>query len=242
MWLRTSTSTRSTSPDEPDLRRRSGAGRTSNRVAVLAREPDRRLAVAVEPADDVGVDLAEQDHLRHLDRLRVGDAHALDEPDLHPQPLHVAGDVRAAAVDDHRVQADVLEQHDVGGEGLAQLLVAHRGAAVLDHHRAPVELPDVGQRLEQRLDAARDVVVGSRRVLRVQPDVVVGEVARSRPAPRRRRGRGAPRSRPRPLRPPSSRGVDRVRARARRAPRRPAPCRPPGRSGPSSGRGRRARS
>ena len=62
---------------------------------VLAREPDRRLAVAVEPHDDVGVDLAEQHHLRDLDRLGVGDAHALDEPHLHPEPLHVAGDVRA---------------------------------------------------------------------------------------------------------------------------------------------------
>ena len=41
-----------------------------------------------------------------------------------PEPLHVVGDLRAAAVDDHRVEADVLEQHDVGGEAVAQRLVA----------------------------------------------------------------------------------------------------------------------
>ena len=99
--------------------------------------------------------LPEQHHLRHLDGLGVGDPHPLDEPHLHPEALHVAGDVRAAAVDDHRVQADVLEQHDVGRERLAQLLVAHRRAAVLDHDGRAVELPDVGQRLEQRLDGAR---------------------------------------------------------------------------------------
>ena len=156
--------------DEADLARRSRAGDLEQR-AVLAGEPDRRLAVAVEAHDDVGVDLAEQDHLRDLDRLGVGDAHALDEPHLHPEPLHVAGDVGAAAVDDHRVQADVLEQHDVGREVVAQRLVAHRRAAVLDHDRAPVELADVGQGLEQGLDVRGHVVYSA-----LMPDVLVGEV------------------------------------------------------------------
>ena len=55
-------------------------------------------------------------------------------------------------MDDHRVEADVLEQHDIGGERLAQLLLAHRSAAVLDHDGAAVELPDVGKRLEEDLD------------------------------------------------------------------------------------------
>ena len=74
------------------------------------------------------------------------------EAHLHAEPVHVLGDLGAAAVDDHRVQPDVLEQDDVGGEGVAQVLVAHRRAAVLDHHRAPVELADVGQRLEKGVD------------------------------------------------------------------------------------------
>ena len=152
MWLRTSTSTRSISPTKPTSSALA-SGRDLEQRPVLAREPDRGLAVAVEPLDDVGVDLAEQHHLRDLDRRRVGDPHALDERDLHPEPLHVLGDVGPAAVDDHRVQADVLEQDDVGRELVAQLLVGHRRAAVLDHHRAAVELADVGQRLEQRLDA-----------------------------------------------------------------------------------------
>ena len=120
--------------------------------AVLAAQPDRRLAVAIEPGEDVRVDLAEQDHLGHLDGLGVGDAQALDELDLHPHPLHVVGDLRAAAVDDDRVHPDVLEEDDVARERLAELLVTHRGAAVLDHDRAAVELPDVGQRLEEGLD------------------------------------------------------------------------------------------
>jgi hypothetical protein len=125
---------------------------------VLAPEPDRGLTVALQPGEDVGVDLAEQDHLRHLHRPLVRDPHALDELHLHPQPLHVFGDLGAAAVDDHRVHPDVLEQDHVGGERLAQLLVAHRSAAVLDHDRPPVELPDVREGLKQGRDVRGHVV------------------------------------------------------------------------------------
>ena len=61
--------------------------------AVLAREANRRLAVAVDALDDVRVHLAEEDHLRHLDRVGIGHPEALVELDLHAQALHVAGDV-----------------------------------------------------------------------------------------------------------------------------------------------------
>ena len=121
--------------------------------AVLAGEPDRGLPMAVQPADDVGVDLAEQDHLRDLDRRGIRDAHALDELHLHAQALHVVSDVGPAAVHDHGVQPHVFEEHHVGREALLELLVAHRGAAVLDDHGSPVELPDVRERLKQRRDA-----------------------------------------------------------------------------------------
>ena len=158
MWLRTSTSTRWIEPTKPTSSALAHR-RDLEQPAVLAREPDRRLSVAVEPQHDVGVELAEQHHLRHLDRLGIGDAQALVEAHLHPEPLHVAGDLGAAAVHDHRVQPHVLEQHDVAGERLAQLLVAHRRAAVLDHHRAPVELADVRQRLEKGLDVGVAVLI-----------------------------------------------------------------------------------
>ena len=62
------------------------------------------------------------------------------------------GDLGAASMDDHRVHPDVLEQHDIVGEGLAQFLFAHCCTAVLDHNRVPAELPDVGQCLEECFD------------------------------------------------------------------------------------------
>src|SRR3712207_7381662 len=47
-------------------------------------------------------------------------------------------------------RSDVLDEHHVAGELLAQQRVLHRRAAVLDHHRAPVELADVRQGLDRK--------------------------------------------------------------------------------------------
>ena len=128
---------------------RRGLAGSSEQQAVVAAQADRGLAVAVDQQHDVLVDLADQHHLRHLDGGRVGDAQTVDELHRQVEPLHVAGDLRSAAVDDHRVHPHVLEQHHVARELDLQARVDHRRAAVLDHHGPAVELPDVGQRLEQ---------------------------------------------------------------------------------------------
>ena len=146
-------------PDEPDVL----AGRALHRVdpeqqPVVAAQPHRRLAVAVDAQHDVLVDLADEHHLGHLDGRLVAHPQPADELDRQVQPLHVGGDLRPAAVDHDRVHADVLEEHDVAREVLAQLRVVHRRAAVLDHHGAAVELADVRERLEQRPDVAHHVV------------------------------------------------------------------------------------
>ena len=106
---------------------------------------------------DVLVDLADEHHLGDLDRVGVAHAQAADELDRHVEPVHVGGDVRPAAVDDDRVQADVLQEHHVTREVLAQLGLGHGRAAVLDDDGLAVELPDVRERLEQRADVVLDV-------------------------------------------------------------------------------------
>src|SRR3954469_20506700 len=146
--------------DEADvLPARRGHPRDAEQCAVVAAEADGRLPVAVEAQDDVLVDLADEDHLGHLDGLGVGHAQPADELDRQVEPLHVRRDVGTAAVDDDRVDADVLEQHDVTRELLAQLRVGHRRAAVLDDDRAPVELADVREGLEEGFDVAHQIVL-----------------------------------------------------------------------------------
>ncbi|MFN8204153.1 MAG: hypothetical protein U0S48_16460 [Solirubrobacteraceae bacterium] len=107
MWRSTSTSTRSMAP--MPMSSLPGARLRLTRTGCSRRRPrqaDRRLAVAAEAQDDVLVDLADEHHLGDLDRVGVGDLQAADELDRHVA-LHAGGDLGAAAVDDHRVHADV---------------------------------------------------------------------------------------------------------------------------------------
>ncbi len=126
-----------------------GAPGDAEQRAVVAAEADRGLAVTAEAQHDLLVDLADEHHLRDLDGVLVGHAQPADELHGQAETLHVAGDLGAAAVHDDRVQADVLEQHDVACELLAQRRVLHRRPAVLDNHGLAVELADVRERLEQ---------------------------------------------------------------------------------------------
>ena len=96
---------------------------------------------------------------------RRRDAAAADELDRQPAPLHLLGDLRPGAVDDDRPRRPLLGE----GEHRADRLAADR-AAELDHDPA------------------------SRAVVRVDADVVVGEVARQVAGARRRRARGRARS------------------------------------------------
>jgi hypothetical protein len=68
-------------------------------------------------------------------------------------------DLRAAAVHDHRIDADELQQDDVAREALLQALFGHGIAAVFDHDRLAVILTDIGQRLGQNfsLQGRRDL-------------------------------------------------------------------------------------
>ena len=75
---------------------------------------------------------------------------AVDEVALDAQAGEHLGDLRAAAVDHNRVDADLLQQHDVAREALGERGVAHGVAAILDDHAPAREAPHVGQRLGDR--------------------------------------------------------------------------------------------
>jgi hypothetical protein len=111
--------------------------RDAEQRAVIAAQPDAGWPWRLRRSTMSLLTLPDQHHLGDLDRGGVGHAQAAHELDRHLQALHVGGDVGPAAVHDDRVQADVLEQHHVAREVLAQRRVGHGGAAVLDHHVLP---------------------------------------------------------------------------------------------------------
>ena len=103
----------------------------------------------VDARHDVAVDLADQDHAGDVEGLGVGDAQAVAELRLHAEPAHQLADLRAAAVHDHRPDADRAQQHDVVRERVGERGVDHRVAAVLHDDGAAAEPLDVRQCLDE---------------------------------------------------------------------------------------------
>ena len=122
-------------------------------MAVDARQANGAAAFAVEQVDEVLVDLAGQHHQRHLRRLAVGDAQAVDEAGQQVHPRHRLGQLGTAAVHEHDPYADEREQRHVAHHGLFQIVVDHRVAAVLDDDDLAAVLLDIGQGADEHLCA-----------------------------------------------------------------------------------------
>src|SRR3546814_4706381 len=88
--------------------------------------------------------------------------------DVCSSDLHGA-DLRSAAVDDDRIDADLLQQHDIAREPGRQRLVAHGVAAVLDDEGLAAVAAPIGQRLGQ------DACLGEPRVPPMVRDIVRSE-------------------------------------------------------------------
>src|SRR5690606_12617493 len=124
------------------------AGR-GEQARVLARDPDRVRAVRVDQADEFPADLAGEHHADDVHRLGCGDSQAAAELAVDAEPVEHRGDLRAAAVDDDRLQPRQSQEHHVLCERGLQLVVDHRVAAVLDHDGRAVEALQPRQRLDE---------------------------------------------------------------------------------------------
>ncbi len=123
-------------------------------LGVLAGEADRVRAVGVDQVHQLAADLPEQHHPRDVEHLRCGDPEATLEIACDAELLEHGADLRAAAVHHDGMDADVAQEHHVGGERGLERVVGHRVAAVLDHHDLAV------QRLEPRQGFGEDGRLG----------------------------------------------------------------------------------
>ena len=157
-----------------------------DQVAVLAADADGDAAAFVDVGHDRLVDRAGQDHLDDLHGRGIGDAQAVHEGALDADPLQHLVDLRAAAMDHDRVHADLLHQHDVARDQVAELGIGHGVAAVLHDEGGVVVPAHVGQRLGDGLRHADEpplFLVGLNRLGHVsRPD-------HEKPSPRRERAK-----------------------------------------------------
>jgi hypothetical protein len=118
-------------------------------VSRPASSPERLQGrLAVDRADEVAVDLADEDHPDDLQGLGIGHPEAVAKLRLLADPAHHRIDLRPAAMDEHAAHADAPQQKHVLRERPVERLVDRR-AAQLHHHRAAVEALDVGQGLDE---------------------------------------------------------------------------------------------
>ena len=116
---------------------------------ILAVEADSRSTLQIQVADDGGIYLAGENHLGNLYSLLVSDTETGYELRLLAHLLQHAGDVRAAAVDDDRTDADIFHEGNVLHDHLLQFVAYHGIAAVLDDYRLAGKLLNVRERGNQ---------------------------------------------------------------------------------------------
>ena len=75
---------------------------------VFARDADRARARLVQQRHELGIDAPREHHLDELHVVAPSDAHAVDEFGDVPERFHRLRDLRAAAVDDNRMQPQKL--------------------------------------------------------------------------------------------------------------------------------------
>ena len=127
--------------------------------AVQAAQADGLAAHPVQGGHQVFVHLAAQHVLHHVHGLLVGVTQAVYELGFLADLLQHGGNFRAAAVDDHHVDAHQGEQNDVAHHRFAQLFGDHGVAAVLDDDDLAVVFLDIGKRLNECLGAG-EVIIG----------------------------------------------------------------------------------
>src|SRR3569832_1331180 len=97
----------------------------SGEAAVLAGEPHRAAAVAVDEIDNLLVHETAQHHLDHVQGLRVGHTHALHEFTLLADARKQLADLRSAARHHHEKETDEFHEHHVTSEATQEKHVGH---------------------------------------------------------------------------------------------------------------------
>ncbi len=102
-------------------------------VTIGTGKPHGQMSVRVHLAHQLLVDLTNQDHFDHIHDFWRGHAHTVLEFYRQAKSLAELTDLVTTTVDDDRVEADDLHQHDVTHDIGTELVISHCGTAIFDH-------------------------------------------------------------------------------------------------------------
>ena len=121
----------------------------TEQAAVFTGHTYRIGSMRVDEPDEFASHLACEDHADYVHGLGRGDPEAPFEFGFDAEASEHGVDLRTAAVDHHGVDPDVVEEHDVLGEGTAEFVVDHGVAAVFDDRGGSGEALDPRQGLNE---------------------------------------------------------------------------------------------
>ena len=120
-----------------------GVGAGPHQGAIAAAKSHGPAPHLIEAVDNVFVDPAHQHHLDHVHGFRSGDPQTITEFGLDLEAIQPVIDLRAAAMNHHRLHPHRGQQHHIAVDSVAKLRLHHRRTAVLDHHPAARKALDV---------------------------------------------------------------------------------------------------
>src|ERR1700722_15727978 len=129
----------------------------SDETGVDARQTDGFDPEFAAYRENAGVDKAIQDHRRYVDGLLIGDAAAVDHLGLDAECSLHAVELRTAAVHEHGLDADLVQDRDLFDERPHGDFIAEDRAARFDDEYLVLVHADVGRGAHERQNSYRRV-------------------------------------------------------------------------------------
>ena len=119
----------------------------SQQTRIGSRQPKRNRTKGIERGDNVGVDLAHQNHLHDLESLCIGNATAVDKGGLFAHSLEPLTNLWATAMHHYWLHPDSVHHDDIFCKVIEQLGTRHCIAAELDYDDSASKRLDIRQSL-----------------------------------------------------------------------------------------------
>ena len=127
-------------------------------ISILTGDTDGLAAEVVDELYQGLVNLV-QHHLGDLHGILIGHTKSVHEVRLHAHLADPLRDLLATAMDDDRLQTDQLQNRYVLHDMLLQILIRHRGSAVLDDDDLILKFLDIWQCLDEGRRLIHDLIL-----------------------------------------------------------------------------------
>src|ERR1041385_1644806 len=122
-------------------------------ISINARQSNRVNPAMTQCGEDICVDLAGEDHLRHLERFVICNAAPLDDCLLDSHLLGEFAQLLAATMNDADANSDLMKESEFFAQRNQMIAILGDFAGELDDKGLPLEALNVRQRFTQEVES-----------------------------------------------------------------------------------------